>query len=178
MRDIFAEAQLSPGAVYRYFRGKEQIIQAMCAASSEWNSQQIQQASTQGSSAAIIQKLADTFFDKLSDPATLDDTRLSVQLWAEGVRSDIVARMVRESLERVQSRITEAVRFAQSRGDINSQLDPDSVSRVVISLFDGLLIQQSFYPHIDVAAYKQVVKALGLGDFWLGPRPAAEGEKR
>lgn len=175
MRDIFTEARLSPGAVYRYFSSKDQIIQAMCAASSEWNLQRIQDAAANRGSAAVFRGLADAFFDELTGEEAVASARLCVHLWAEGLRNGVVAAAIREGYEQAQDRITEIVRRAQSQGDVNSQLDADYVGRVVISLFEGLLIQQCFYPEFDVDAYKRVVTALGLGDFWF--RPAEDASK-
>ena len=42
MQDICREAQLSPGAVYRYFASKEEIIAATCLECQEQNLQHIE----------------------------------------------------------------------------------------------------------------------------------------
>ena len=54
MHDICAEAQLSPGAVYRYFHSKEEIIEAMCEESARHNSALIEAAKERGDTLAVL----------------------------------------------------------------------------------------------------------------------------
>src|SRR3990172_10364785 len=81
MQDICDEAQLSPGAVYRYFHSKEEIIEAMCEESARHNSALIEAAKERGDTLAVLDELASVFFGMLED---MEACALEAQLWAEG----------------------------------------------------------------------------------------------
>src|SRR5918997_1478939 len=63
MQDICAEADLSPGAVYRYFRSKEEIIQAMCLRGHEEDAETIREAMARGSTQEVMDELVRIFFE-------------------------------------------------------------------------------------------------------------------
>ena len=63
-------------------------------------------------------------------------------------------------MDRPRKAIAELVREAQGRGEVPSELDPDSVARVVIALFQGFVLQQAWYERVDVAAYLETVETM------------------
>ena len=91
MQDVLAEANLSAGAVYRYFRGKDEIIAAIA-----------------GEAVAEIAGALDSAFDT-GDPPPLDEVlgaaflaiqrvdaeqgvaKLALQVWGEAMRSPALA---------------------------------------------------------------------------------------
>src|SRR3954471_7288814 len=62
MQDICDEAGMSPGAVYRYFRSKEEIIEAMCARGQSQNAEAIEAAMAHERTKDVFEALISTFF--------------------------------------------------------------------------------------------------------------------
>jgi hypothetical protein len=63
-------------------------------------------------------------------------------------------------VDRPRAAIVALVREAQDRGELRADLDPDSVARIVIALFQGFVLQQAWDESIDIAGYFQTVEAI------------------
>lgn len=167
MHDICLEADLSPGAVYRYFCSKEDIIGAICAVADERHRALIKAVEERGDTLEVLEELANFFFSGLDVHAPDDAMSIDIELWAESLCNPRVAAVTRRGLDNVREPFTEIVRRAQERGEINPRLDPDSVARVMLSFFDGLLLQKVLDRDVDIWKYVAVVKAMMGGNFWL-----------
>src|SRR3972149_7372153 len=165
MHDICAEAQLSPGAVYRYFSSKEEIIEAMCQESARPNSALIEAAKERGDTLAVLDELASVFFGMLED---MEACALDAELWAEGAHNPQVTEVLRRTTQEVLDPFAEMLRNAQARGDINPGLDAEAVARLMISFYHGLILQKAVDPSVDVASYVAAMKAMMKGTFWTG----------
>ncbi len=170
MRDIYQEAHLSPGAVYRYFQSKDEIIRAMADEELQRNVAIIQAISSQGDTIQLLDELVHTFFQRLEEcgPAACN---MSVEVWAEALRNPRVAEAVRRRIQTHLKLFSDIIPRAQRRGDIDPTLDPTAVARVMQALFHGLVIQKGLDPSVDIKAYAQVLRSLYRGTFWQGPPP-------
>src|SRR5947199_7682663 len=68
MHDICREAGLSPGAVYRYFSGKQEIIEAIAAERHARELGFMRDASDIGEGGDALRALGRAFFSSLADP--------------------------------------------------------------------------------------------------------------
>src|SRR5215216_839114 len=89
MQDICDESRLSPGAIYRYFNSKEEIIQAMCRHGHEDDAETIRGAMQQGGSLAIFDALVHVFLEQLHN---FELCALSIELVSEARRSEFIRR--------------------------------------------------------------------------------------
>jgi AcrR family transcriptional regulator len=165
MHEICHEAELSPGAVYRYFSGKDEIIEAMEEQGRQHSAAVIDAITSERKNTLdVLEGLADVFF------STLEDTRecaVHIELWAEALSNP----RIREMVVRVDDSIREAfvlrvVQEGQERGEINGRLDPDAVARVMMAFWDGLVLQKTLDPEVDVGKYVSVMKSMMNGTFW------------
>src|SRR6266542_1328809 len=68
MHDICQMAELSPGAVYRYFRSKDEIIEAMEEQGRQHSAAIIEAVTSERSETLdVLEGLVDVFFSKLQD---------------------------------------------------------------------------------------------------------------
>lgn len=171
MQDICREAGLSPGAVYRYFSSKEDIVEACCIGTEQRSLMLIAAASEHDDTLAVLDRLADFFFNMLADQEAAAGMRLEVQLWAEALRNPRILEIYRRSIGHVREPLTQIVRRAQERGEIDPALDAGAVARVMIAMWQGFVLQMGFEPDVDIQRYLAVVKALYSGYFWRGRRP-------
>jgi len=167
MHDICAEAQLSPGAVYRYFSSKEEIIEAMAEEERVRALGYIEAAKQRGDTLELLNELANVFFGVVEDEWQ-QMCKLDIEVWAEGLRNPRVMGLVRRTFDSHLESFAEIVRMAQERGDINPALDPEAVAHVMMSFFEGLVLQKGMDPGIDVPNYVAVMKAMMKGTFWTG----------
>lgn len=170
MQDICQQAGLSPGALYRYFGSKEEIIQELAEESRRRNVALIQSIRERDDTLQIVDELSGVFFSWLDKPEAYAANCLDVELWAEALRNRRILEILRRSLDSHRQPFTEIIRRAQERGEINPSLEADAVARVMVSLFMGLVLQKGLEPEVDVWRYVAVVKAMMGGAFWQGRR--------
>jgi len=161
MQDIFREAELSPGAVYRYFPSKEAILRAIAEEAF-------------GNVARVIRQEAPaTFRDTALEPYRLlaelplgtpeERVRLIVQLFGEALRDPGVHALVMRVVEFARGQFAERVRAEQAAGRIARDVDADALARTVVALFHGYVIQRALYGEVDLASYQAAVAALLTG---------------
>jgi AcrR family transcriptional regulator len=174
MQDIVRQAGLSPGAIYRYFASKEDIIEAIANERHAREAALITTGQDAGEPGAILGRLARDFFGPLTRAGERQRRRVGIQVWAEALRSPRVLKVVRRGIDRPRSLLRALVRDAQRRGAIASELDPDAAARVMIALFQGFVLQQAWDPKIDVERYLAVAEA-ALGALTGRPNRAGKG---
>ena len=173
MQDICREADLSPGAVYRYFASKEEIIAATCQECQEHNLEHMQTATGQRKDPLeVLDLLVDSDFGWLDNPEVQDHLRMNIQLWAEALNSPQVMEVFRRDfLDIWLEALTRLVGRVQETGQLNPSLEPASAARVLLSAYHGLVLQKAFDPGVDISKYGTVLKALYGGSFRVGDRP-------
>lgn len=138
MRDICAAADMSPGALYRYFPSKEEMIEAVIGQHHErW--------------AAVFREAvqAGGFFDALDyltasilEQEEVDNLPLWMEIAAEASRNDRVAGAQRAHYEAMTTAMTELAAQAVTNGELSTGTNPRDVAAVVIAAFDGLKLRR------------------------------------
>lgn len=164
MRDICRKTRLSPGAVYRYFKSKEDIIKAMAEDELGRNIPLLRGARGRTDTFRALEDLADFFFSMLDDPKTCDP-RLDMELWAEALRNRKIMNIQRRSKDAHLEALADIIREAGRRGRIAPGVDPDALARVMVGLHAGLIVQKGLEPGVDVWGYVSVVKRMMRGLF-------------
>ncbi|HZM55361.1 MAG TPA: helix-turn-helix domain-containing protein [Acidimicrobiales bacterium] len=159
MAQIIAEAGVSAGTIYLYFDSKEQIVEAIAEERHALESVLAATALANPDTRQALHDLADGYLNWLSDPIEQKRRRVTVQVWAEALRSDRVASIVRDGVAQRQQ-IADFIRERQQQGHLVAGLDPDAVSRVMLSLVLGFVLQQAWDAAIDVDGYRSVLNEI------------------
>lgn len=141
MLDICAAAGMSPGALYRYFASKEEIIAALAASEASANEE--------------IVALLDGFTDLIAGlraelPAILSVMlskaygTLSVEIAAEAIRNpDLVADFI-ASETALRERLTDCIARGQKSGLVRADQGADRLAHIVLALLNGLSAAAAF----------------------------------
>jgi AcrR family transcriptional regulator len=167
MQDICRSAQLSPGAVYRYFRSKEEIIASICGECQERNNALAARAESVEDTLARLDSLAEEGFAFLGQADSQPHLQANVQLWAEAVINPSVRQALSHNTEALLEAMTNTVRRAQDKGEINARLDPRATARTLMAMWYGTVLQKALNPSEDLSPCLETIKALYSGRFWL-----------
>jgi AcrR family transcriptional regulator len=179
MQDIVREARLSPGAIYLYFKSKEDIVEAIAVERHAQEVALLEQALEAKTFAPAVRGLIRGFLHALSDPAERDRRRVGVQLWAEALRDRRVLHVVCRGVDRPLMLLARLIRQAQRRREISRQIDPEAGARAIVALFQGFVLQAAWDPSADLRAYQDLMGQLldGLGQGRRKPRPRSRGRR-
>lgn len=159
MEDIISELRSSPGAVYCYFRGKEEIVAAIAEQRHARESALLIESLAMASVAEAIAHLASSFFEILQDPKEMERRKVTIQLWAESLRDQRIRSIIERGI-RQRDLLTAALRRAQASNQLPEDLDVDALSRVLLGLLQGFILQQAWEPALDSKAYLATVMRL------------------
>jgi AcrR family transcriptional regulator len=160
MKDIVRQSGLSPGAIYNYFKSKEEIIEAIASRRQEKERQLVKGAIGEGPPDKALERVRDAFLDELESPKERLRRRVSVQLWAEAQRNPSIRKLVRRSFEEPRKLMSEVLVAAQEQGAIADWVDPDALACFVIAAFHGLVLQREWDDQFSVKPHKVLLNAL------------------
>ena len=153
MQDIVQQAELSPGAIYLYFSGKDEIIAALADERHTREQTLIAEACAGEEVQETLQRLVEVFFGNLQTPDERLHRRLGVQIWAEALCNERIHTLMLRGIDGPRRQLAEMIRAAQLRGEFAAHLDPDAVARVMIALFHGFILQQAWDEQLSSESY-------------------------
>lgn len=141
--DIVRESGLSVGAIYSYFSGKDELIRLTCdhvaTRGLDELAHRLAPARTTAERLAIAVALyIETIDDYDGDPGQVS----LVQAWAEADREPGVREMLAARRERLAGAGQLLLRQGVLAGELPAGLDVDAVTRGLLALLDGLLLQR------------------------------------
>ena len=160
MQHIVREAALSPGAIYRYFASKEDIVAAIALARHEAEKTLLDAARRHPDPRAGLHLLVEGFLGRLEHPQEQAWRRVTVQLWGEALRNPRVMEIAQAGLARPLQSLETLLRRAQREGRLARGVKPEALARIAAAVFQGLVLQQAWDPTLDVAACVQAADAL------------------
>jgi TetR/AcrR family transcriptional regulator, transcriptional repressor of aconitase len=147
MQDIFDESGLSPGAVYRYFKSKEEIVEAIAMETLGGFAAAVE-SGPPGGPGEVLARLFDAV-----DAVPLRDQRmrLALQVWGEAIVNPRIGDFVREAIERLRGRVAAELLVP----------DPDATARALVALLQGMVVQRDMYgDDFDAEEFREAALAL------------------
>jgi AcrR family transcriptional regulator len=168
MQDVIAEADLSVGAVYRYFRSKTEIIAAIAEGYANQVTTDIGELSADPTqSLGDVMQRAVELVDANSGPDGM--LRIAVQVWAEALRDEAVGAVVTRIYGSMRGNFVGLARRAVDAGDLPSGADPGAVGAALFSLVLGYALQRVLTGRPDLETYRRAVRTLLDPEFCRTP---------
>lgn len=169
MQVICREAGISPGALYLYFKSKEELIEGICESEKGRLAQDLATLDNAPDFIAALGKLAETYC--LEEP--IDKVRMQVEINAEALRNPAVGRVVGEIDRFILESFERLLTDAQAKGRINPIADAGTVAQVLSMVGDGLFLRRALNPDFDGRSCMPVI--LSLISFLIRPADAGAG---
>lgn len=158
MPNIVRRSGLSHGAVYVYFKSKDDIIAALAVDRHQQESVLNSVALDSGDLLQSLRALIRAYASGLADATGDARRRVGVNGWAEALRNDRVRTAVVEGVAAPISLIAALAERAQAEGRMPADIDPGSFGRALVALFQGFTLQVAWGEPVDIEAAVHVIE--------------------
>jgi AcrR family transcriptional regulator len=159
MQDVIGEAGLSVGAVYRYFKSKDDLVRAIAESVIGGADEVFAEIAAQEPPVPLLDALdrALVYVDRQSENGTL---RIALQVWAESLRDPELAEFVSATYNRFRSRFVQLAEQARRTGDLPADTDTDAAGAVLFGMIPGFVLQHILTGRPDRKTYLVGIRAL------------------
>jgi TetR/AcrR family transcriptional regulator, transcriptional repressor of aconitase len=154
MQDLFAEAGLSSGAVYRYFAGKDDVIIAIAEDNMRDVVEMIRDVAARSPGRPARDTLADVLEIVRAKDAENGLARIAVLVWAEALRSPAIAARFKAIITQIRADFTEVIR--QGQGDVPA----DAMATALVSVLPGYILQLALLGPEAVDGIPEAIQSL------------------
>ncbi|MGQ5227628.1 TetR/AcrR family transcriptional regulator [Streptomyces sp. MN3] len=166
MQDVLKEVDLSAGAVYRYFSGKEELIAAIASEVLETVRGTLEQAARESpppTPDVLVPRALATMRELR--PATLDTgewlfPRLMIQVWTESTRNPRLTAVLADGYAKIRSAWGGMAQNYKDAGLLPEDADVDAMARAMIALVQGFAAQMALFGDIPPQALADGTRAL------------------
>ncbi|WP_069884493.1 TetR/AcrR family transcriptional regulator [Streptomyces luteocolor] len=166
MQDVLKEVGLSAGAVYRYFRGKDELIAAIVAEVLTDISGIFEAAARQSPPpppdvlvGKVLSEVLDLRPGMREGPRTYFP-RLMIQVWTETLRNDELSALMADIYVKVRAAWVKIVTGYQEAGMMRADIPADHVARTMIAAAQGFAAQYALFDEVPVEALQDGLRAL------------------
>lgn len=174
MQDVQREAGLSAGAIYLYFKSKNELILGIATRILDTLATLLP---GEPAADAELPDLAGLVRRFLTEAERLQrDERLFVlalQIWAEATRDPLILESLQGSIAGLKARVRDVLARCQAQGLVPPEVDPAHLTMPLIGLAQGYIVQRVLLAETRLDDYLAGVEALLAGP---GPIPAPEAD--
>jgi AcrR family transcriptional regulator len=160
MQDLILQADLSVGAVYRYFKSKNEIISAIAESVAGTLTAHIEELSVReprlplGEAMSMVLDLVD------AQVQPGGNFPLAMQVWAEATRDPAIAEIVRHRYDGLRTAFAVMARRAAEDGELPPDSDMEAVGSALFGMIPGFALQRLLVGYPDKETYLRGVRAL------------------
>jgi len=161
MQEICLEAEMSPGALYRYFRSKDEIIGAIVAEERAHTLALLTQDAAGKPFVEHLVQLGLHFLAKMSCPGK---SALMAEVIAECQRNSDIGQMFKVKEADSRRGLRALMARAVASGEIDEPADTDATMSCMMAVVEGLVVRMAAEPDLTIdrvePLLRQLVKAL------------------
>lgn len=166
MHEICAEANMSPGALYRYFPSKDAIILTIVEEERSARMQLLALMERADGFIAGLTRMGQALF---SGELPMVCVELGPEISAEAARNPKLKAKFDEVEAEMSGAIRAAFVAAQARGELDPAIDPDVAMTMIDAIGDGLLLRNRLSPEIPLGDMMPALSDL-IGRMFAAPR--------
>ncbi|MGW0180694.1 TetR/AcrR family transcriptional regulator [Nocardia sp. NPDC003345] len=160
MQDVFTESGLSAGAVYRYFKSKDELVMALATTAAgdiRTRMLEIIEGDPLPTPAELIAHLTEWIHGQSGPDGRI---RLAPQAWSLALTDEQAAVPVRETLGGIRSMWHEYAGRMRAAGWLPADSDLDAVAAALFGLLPGFVLQHLLMGDLDRDRYIRGVDTL------------------
>jgi AcrR family transcriptional regulator len=146
MDEVIAETGMSSSSVYRYFRSKDELIDA----AAEESLSRIYMLLTELTSRDPVPSPVETLAAMLEAPRQrqqedYDLTKISITAWAEALRRPVMRNFAFHFYAKVTGAFTTLAQRWKGAGFVPADADPAAIASLFVTLMPGFLVMRHLY---------------------------------
>ncbi|NGO47985.1 TetR/AcrR family transcriptional regulator [Streptomyces ureilyticus] len=166
MQDVLKEVDLSAGAVYRYFSGKDELINAIVTEVLGEIREGFEAAARQSPPPPPDELVARVMGAVIEGKRAVVDNgefvfpRLIIQVWAETLRNKELSAVVHDGYSSVRAAWVKVVQGYQDAGMMRPDVPAESVARTMIATAQGFAAQMAIFGTAPVEVLQEGLRGL------------------
>ncbi|MEV4940964.1 TetR/AcrR family transcriptional regulator [Streptomyces zaomyceticus] len=164
MQDVLSEVGLSAGAVYRYFRGKDEIIGAIATEAFAGIRSAFEEASRTTpppTPDVLIGAVLRLFLEERIEGGDRQAfARLIIQVWTETLRNEQLAETLAEGYHGMRVVWADLVAVYRESGILPVDVPADHMARTLIAVVQGFIAQQALFGDVAVDVLEEGLRGL------------------
>ncbi|WP_119275056.1 TetR/AcrR family transcriptional regulator [Taklimakanibacter deserti] len=144
--EICAEAQMSPGNLFHYFKTKNAIIEAIVERDRRETAELHEKASQAEDLFEEICKLMEKRLAKVVEPV---HRQIGIEIFAEAMRNPAIGRLAARRDAEANAALMDLLKKAGARGQIDASLDMNKHATWIAAMIDGAFGRAALDPHFD-----------------------------
>lgn len=162
MADVIRESGLSAGAVYGYFKSKDEIVSAIAddaLSTIDEFFEGILASEAPLTPAAALQAALEHVIQIAERPGG-DVTRVALQAWAEALHNERIMATASSKYRMLRVHFAAVARRAQRDGTVDPTADPELIAQVLFGMIPGFLLQRLILGDVTPEGYAAGLAAL------------------
>ena len=170
--EICREANITPGGLYHYFSGKDELIKAVVQAASENAVQLMRDAASESPAPrAALRRVGELFLRAFYEPDSASATRLDLEIWSEGLRNEDLLAIIHQSRAATRDSVAGVIREAVQRGEYTDRVDPVALANLFIAIYTGLRLGRLLGPNdVTPEAVLDALRMMVRGELIVHPQ--------
>jgi TetR/AcrR family transcriptional repressor of uid operon len=152
MHDISAEAGISVGLIYRYFKSKEEVIAAMAARHKNEIHEMLERARQ---APTLLESLEILFTAHCCENSPQIQSAFVVDLYAESSRNAQVKELVRDVLQTAMDGVTDVIARSPEAQQTTHGLSAKELAELIFAVARGMLMRDILQPQEMTAAERR-----------------------
>jgi AcrR family transcriptional regulator len=162
MDDVIDAAGASPSVVYRWFRGKDELIVAAVTEVYEGVTDvmnDLLQTDPPPPLADAVERVLTVTLARTSRDGQ-DLTALAVQAWSEALRDPTVHQLVTGHYHKLRDGLAELIRRHQAAGTISAHVCAHAAAHALFAMIPGFILQRLLLGTGDPKTYAEAARAI------------------
>jgi AcrR family transcriptional regulator len=160
MQDVFRESGLSAGAVYRYFKSKDELVQAIAGRSLGQVTAVIEAALSEDPVPGL-DEIAGRVAVKAQELSREDGPiRIAPSAWAAAMYNPAVAATVRDAIGQIRAWWIRAAERLRETGRLPAGADVNAIGATMVAVLPGFILQRLILGDVDAAGLQRGLREL------------------
>jgi len=174
IRVIAERMNLSTGIIYSYFKGKDDLLEAIHTCSMDNKKKVADQIRQKETAREAINELFSQFFKSYPMKELKKGVQADIRFWSEVVKRKNFRKIFISQYKYVQKIITESIQEGVKSGEFKTEFDLHGYVSFINALFLGLEVQLALIDKTATPGYFETIREILLSNVWQDEKNVSE----